>query len=489
MRCWLFAATGVLCLLAPASESWAEETTPAEQAQAPAEAAPQAQAAEEKPAAPATEPAAEAAPPVSFQKDIAPFLVQNCLACHGEKDPKGEYQLHTFESLVKHGYSDSPIVTPGKPEESELFNLIKADDPEVRMPKEADPLSAAQVELVRRWIAEGAKYDAADPKAPLASILPPATHKDPPAEYRVALPVTALTFSPQGQELAVGGYYEITIWNPADGSLVRRIKNVAERTYGLAFSPDGQRLAAASGTPGQLGEVRLYDLAQGTLIAQLASMSDVAFDVAFSPDGTKIAACGADRSIRIFDAASGKQEILIEDHADWVLGIAWSPDGTKLASASRDKTAKLFDAKTGDALVTYPEHGEPVYGVAFNADGSQVLSGGRDKRILIWNPADGKQAAAIGGFGQEVLQIIFSAGQIYGCSADKTVRQFLAENRSAVRSYAGHTDWIYSLAINEPTRRMATGSYDGEVRIWNLDDGAQVAAYRAAPGLNVPKAN
>lgn len=452
-------------------------------------------AAEQTPASPTPAAVAEdaakeegaAPPPVSFQKEIAPLLVQACLACHGDKDPQGEYQLTTFENLTKHGYSDSPVVTPGKPAESELYNLISAEDADVRMPKEADPLSAAQVALVHRWIVEGAKYDAADPQAPLASILPPATHVDPPESYRVALPVTALAFHPQGTELAVGGYYEITIWNPVDGALLRRIKNVAQRTYGLAYSPDGSRLATASGAPGQMGEVRLYDAAQGTLVAQLGSMSDVAFDVAFSPDGAKIAACGADRSIRIFDVATGQQEVLIEDHADWVLGIAWSPDGARLASASRDKTAKLFDAKTGDALVTYPEHGEPVYGVAFNADGTQVLSAGRDKRILIWNPADGKQVAAIGGFGNEVFQIAFSAGQIYGCSADKTVRQFAAENRAAVRSYAGHADWIYSLAISEPTRRLATGSYDGEVRVWNLDDGALITTFRAAPGLSAAK--
>lgn len=481
-RSTLLATSMACCLAGSLAVAFAEE---------PADSPPPADTPAESAPADSPEPAETAEPsaqpePVSFRRDIAPILVQRCLACHGDREPQGEYQLATFELLKKHGYSDSPIVTASKPEESELYNLVAAEDADVRMPKEADPLTVEQVATIRRWIEEGAPYDAADAQAPLASILPPATHPSPPAVYKAAIPVTALAFRPGGQELALGGYHEILIYNPADGSLLRRIGNVAQRTYGLAYSPDGGRLAAASGTPGQLGEVRLYDAESGALVAQLAAMADVAFDVAFSPDGTKLAACGADRSIRVFDLASERQEVLIEDHADWVLGIAWSPDGTRLASASRDKTAKLFDATSGDALITYPEHGEPVYSVAFNADGSQVLSSGRDKRILVWNPADGKQIAAIGGFGHEIFQIAFSAGQIYGCSADKTARQFAVEDRSAVRTFTGHGDWIYSLAIDEASRRLATGGYDGEVRVWNLDSGELAVGFVAAPGMPTP---
>ena len=187
-------------------------------------------------------------------------------------------------------------------------------------------------------------------------------------------------------------------------------------------------------------------------------MPDVAWGVAFNPAGTKLAACGADRSIRIYDVASGKQERLIEDHADWVMAVAWNHDGTRIASASRDKTSKLFDAATGESLVTYPGHSEQVFGVAFNADSSQVLTTGRDKKVHIWKPADAAKIAEIAGFGQEVYGIVVQAGQIFCCSADKTARQYEAGERKHVRNYEGHADWVYSLAYNDATKRLATGS-------------------------------
>jgi len=164
------------------------------------------------------------------------------------------------------------------------------------------------------------------------------------------------------------------------------------------------------------------------------------------------------------------------------MAVAWNHDGTRLVSGSRDKTAKLFDAATGESLVTYPGHGEQVFGVAFNADSSQVLSTGRDKKVHVWKPADAGKIAEITGFGQEVYDIVVAGGQIFCSSADKTARQFEAAERKPVRNYEGHTDWVYSLAYNDASKRLATGSFDGEVRVWNTADGALIAAFKAAPG-------
>lgn len=440
------------------------------------------------PAVQADEPAADAAAEVSFRRDVAPVLVERCLGCHGQQDAKGEYQLHNFESLMKDGYSGSPVVTPGKSDESELYLLVSTDDADTRMPKEADPLTAEQVAKLKQWIDSGAKFDGTDPTAALASIVPGKAYPAAPQAYRAPLAVTALAFNPSGSELAAAGYHEVTLWNSADGALLRRIGNVAQRVYGLSYNKDGSLLAVASGTPGQVGDVRLVNPATGELVRELGRMSDVAFGVAFSPDGTRLAACSADRSIRIYDVATGAQQILIEDHADWVLALAWSPDGTKLASASRDKTSKVFDAATGDSLATFAGHGETVYSVSFNADGAQVLTGGGNKVVHIWNPADAAKIGDIGGYGGDVTQITVRGDQIYTASTDAQARQHGGEKREQVRAYTGHRDWIYSLAISEATGRLATGGYDGEIRIWNTADGAQMAAFIASPGLGATAA-
>jgi WD40 repeat protein len=425
---------------------------------------------------------AAGAEPVSFSKDIAPILLKRCLGCHGPNEPKGQYRLHNYDLLLKAGESGEAAVVPGKPDKSELFRLISSTDADERMPREGDPLSGEQVALIKRWIEEEARFDGPDKAASLASLVPKKVHPPAPRSYRVPVPVAALAFRPDGKELAVGGYHEVTIWDPATGALLRRIGNVEQRTLGLQYSADGALLAVAGGTPGQSGEVSLFDPAQGTLVATLGQMADVAFGVTFDSAGARLAACGADRTIRIYDLKSRAEQRVIEDHADWVLGVAWSPDGSQLASASRDKTSKVFDAKTGESLATYTGHGDTVYSVAFNADGKSVYSGGADKRIHVWTAATGKQASLVAGFGGEVFALAPFGGRLMNGSADRIAREHKVADLSLAKSYAGHKDYIYALSFNESTKRLATAGFDGEVRIWNVDDGQTVTAFYAAPG-------
>ncbi len=421
---------------------------------------------------------------VSFSETIAPIFAKRCLACHNARTAKGRLNLETFASLKKGGESGA-VLEPGDPDSSYLYILI--DDGS--MPKDADPLTNEEIAIVKKWISTGAQLDAGkDAEAPLIAIMPKLPQPLPPETYRVPIPVTALAFSPDGKLLASSGYHEILLWNPDNGKLVRRITNVAERVYDLKFSSDGKTLAAAAGTPAQIGELKLFSVEDGKLLGDFGVSDDAFFAVAWSPDGKKLASAGADRTIRVFDIATGKEELSIEDHADWVMGLAFSPDGTKLASASRDKTAKVFDAKTGDSLVTFNGHGDAVYGVAFTPDGKQVVTCGADKQIRIWNVGDAKETRKIGGFGGDISCLeVTKDGDVFTACADKNARQHKLSNGQALKTYSGHADWVYAVAYSPATNKVATGTYNGQIHIFNTQDGKQLLSFTAAPGLKEPK--
>ncbi len=78
--------------------------------------------------------------PASFSIDIAPILQKKCIACHGPEKKKGGYQAQTYELLMKGGESKSAAITPGRPDQSKLFQLITAKDADDRMPQKDDPL-------------------------------------------------------------------------------------------------------------------------------------------------------------------------------------------------------------------------------------------------------------------------------------------------------------------------------------------------------------
>jgi mono/diheme cytochrome c family protein len=100
----------------------------------------------------AAEPGAEQ--PVSFGQDIQPLLSKRCFACHGPDGEEGLVRFDKRDELV-----EQRAVVPGKPEESELLARVTSTDPHERMPPKGDPLSAAEVDRLRRWIAEGAKFE------------------------------------------------------------------------------------------------------------------------------------------------------------------------------------------------------------------------------------------------------------------------------------------------------------------------------------------
>lgn len=277
----------------------------------------------------------------SFMKDVAPILVENCIACHNARKSESKYNMTNFTALAKGGATGEGItLTPGNPEESYLVDLIEPDA-EPRMPYKQDAMSPEKIETITRWVKQGAKYDGNDPAEDWPALLHKLTVVTVPETYPVAVPMTAVAFSPDGTGVATAGYHEINLWRLSDGGLARRLRGLGERVYDIAYSADGKWLATASGDPGQYGSAKLW-IAEpdggGKPVRELAESGDSMYAVAFSPDSTLVACAGADRAIRIFKVETGEQVALIEDHADWIFDLAFSPDGKRLASASRDKT-------------------------------------------------------------------------------------------------------------------------------------------------------
>jgi hypothetical protein len=98
------------------------------------------------------------APAPSYNRDIRPILSDRCFTCHGPDSGHREADLR----LDQEAAAQESVIIPGKADESELINRVTSDDPDVRMPpadSKKPPLTKAQVELLKRWINAGAKYE------------------------------------------------------------------------------------------------------------------------------------------------------------------------------------------------------------------------------------------------------------------------------------------------------------------------------------------
>ena len=97
-------------------------------------------------------------PTVDFAREIRPIFQERCLACHGSQAQMHGFRLDRRSDAFRGGDSGVPAIVPGNSADSLLLRYVAGLDPEVAMPPEGPPLTGEQVELLRRWIDQGAAW-------------------------------------------------------------------------------------------------------------------------------------------------------------------------------------------------------------------------------------------------------------------------------------------------------------------------------------------
>ncbi len=302
--------------------------------------------------------------------------------------------------------------------------------------------------------------------------------------------ISAVAFSPDGQALAAGGYQEVLMWDLKEAKLSKRIGAglLSGPVRALAFLDSGKSLAVGFGLPGQSGGVRVFDVATGALTAAFAEPKDVVYSLAASPEGTFLAAGAAGSAVYVWDLRTKLLATALKDHVDWVAGVAFSPDGKLLATASADKTMQVWEVE-GWKKVASRREPEALSAVAFGPDGTTLAAavGGTTERVIrTGRKEDARWYRAMTTGDGIPLGMVWNAkaNRIYAACSDKTVRVFQG-NGTTGPILRGHTDWVYGVAASTDGARVASGSGDGTVRLWNGADGKPLATLvQLAPGAD-----
>ncbi|MDG1896829.1 MAG: PSD1 and planctomycete cytochrome C domain-containing protein [Fuerstiella sp.] len=95
---------------------------------------------------------------VNFKRDVAPILKERCWFCHGEDEQESGLRLDLRPRMLRGGDSGLAAVVPGKPKKSYLVDVIKHLDADVKMPPDEDRMPDSEIELLTRWIQQGATW-------------------------------------------------------------------------------------------------------------------------------------------------------------------------------------------------------------------------------------------------------------------------------------------------------------------------------------------
>ncbi|MFM8469164.1 MAG: c-type cytochrome domain-containing protein, partial [Limisphaerales bacterium] len=201
--------------------------------------------------------AASAAPDFTL---VQALFKKHCVECHATADAEKNLVLETHASLMKGGDGGVPVV-PGDSAKSLLMKSLEVRDKVKLMPpgkrKKFEP---SELALVKAWIDGGAKPPAIATEAVREVVTPQ-------IEPRVAprKSIQAVAFAAQPNVIAVARYREVELRDADTGAVRHTLTGIRGNVNSVAFSADGQWVAAAGGEPGVQGQAAIWRVAEGKL--------------------------------------------------------------------------------------------------------------------------------------------------------------------------------------------------------------------------------
>ncbi|MCI0456886.1 MAG: hypothetical protein L0Z62_07905, partial [Gemmataceae bacterium] len=341
-------------------------------------------------------------------------------------------------------------------------------------------------------------------------------------------PIGALTFSPDGKQLACGTGSLIRRWDVATGKQVPDAGGHQSGVSAVAFSPDGKLVASG----GYDSTVRLWDSAtgrqkhllkegpgaadcvvfrpSGRSLISLALWGGTVWDVptgapkqsaatdeqprprrvAFSPDGRWLAYGGFNGKVHLCDAATGRFQRLLLEKGDQVSALVFSPDGRILASGGDSGGVEgnrifLWDVLKGSQLRCLTAHPGGITSLVFFPDGKTLASSSSyDRMIRLWDVATGKQRHELDAGEIRVTGLALSPdGRLLASAGfERTVSLWDCYTGQRIIVLRGHRGSVWCIAFSPDGKRLVSGSHDTTALVWDVD-----AVLGPEGGQRVPK--
>ena len=295
--------------------------------------------------------------------------------------------------------------------------------------------------------------------------------------------VKCLTFSPDGNTIATGNSDGIGyLWDLQTKKHIATLKRHKTSINFIEYAPDGNTIVTASRWD---NTVQLWD--SSNLLSQthirmtkkipITEKTPLIVSMAYTPDGNIIATASGRKAeagvINLYNAQTGQKITTLKGQELEILYLMFSPDGTILATAHAKQIIQLWNVKTRQIITTLKaqirfSHGYPTF--AFSPNGTLLAAAGIIDNIQIWDTSTHKQKHIMKTPIKDITCIRFSTDNTLIATGhrDGTLLLYHRPTQQYIATFKGHTATINAITFSPHGNTLATASDDGTILVWKI---------------------
>ncbi len=293
--------------------------------------------------------------------------------------------------------------------------------------------------------------------------------------------MTSVSFAPSGNYVASGDAAgNVKVWDTlgSDHTVKLETRSLAGKINDVAWDGESKRLIAVGDGKDKFGHAFLVDT--GSSVGEITGHGKSINSVSIRPvRPIRAVTASDDFSINFYHGVPFKFQKSINDHTRFVYDVRYSPDGSHFVSVGADGKIFLYQGEDGTKVAelssSADSHKGTVFSISWSADSKQIVTSGADGTVKLWDVAK-QNVVSTWTIGSSVddqqVGNVWIGKHIISLSVSGDLNYLEQGKTEPTRIIKGHQKGITAMAKAE---KLYTGSYDGKIFAWNVDNGQATA--------------